>query len=153
VQKVSRCHGVMWPWPIYLAPKWPLYVLSICENPVQNIKVILINNYKGKWVWAFQWCQNWPSWTTFSSFGGWKLKKLLKIWNDDTLLWSFSDQQLPAGEFFVHIFRRQMWKCFEIIAYLCIIQWFPCNTWLTHARYVSSPKTAAYTIGKGITRS
>jgi len=37
--------------------------------------------------------------------------------NDKTLLLSFSDQQLPAAKLFVHMFRRQQWKVFEIDAF------------------------------------
>jgi len=134
--------NIMWPWPIYLAPKWPILrkkrVLAIFDRCV--IRTLVIST-RLQWISIRKSGMGLsndtkmsPSTSPNPSFGGRNLKQNSKksdfgLSHDETLLHSCSDQQLPLAK----LFKRQSWKCFESNAYLRIVQRFQCTPWLTQS--------------------
>ena len=100
LRRYKKFCRVTWPWPIYLAPKWPpdqnrvfsLCLVDLWENGRRyrndfNVQLL------GKWVWAFQRHQNQPpNLTPSPHFGGRKHEKnakngfyhfqMIKLWGE-----------------------------------------------------------------------
>jgi len=102
------------------------------RKPVKISNFFIINRNNcyglllGNWVCAFQWHQYEPP--TSPSFGVDSVKKRKKsdvpLSCDKSVLWSFSDQQFPAANLFLHMFEdnssHKFWR-------LCILLRLHCN--------------------------
>ena len=115
---LRRCKNfcrVTWPWPIYLAPKWPpdqnrvfsLCLVDLWENGGRYWSYFH-RQLLEKWVWAFERHQAHPTWPLFPIWVE-NMKKNGK--------WVFplssSDQKLPAADLFVHLSGRHLWRNFR----------------------------------------
>ena len=94
-----------------------LCLVDLWENG-RRYRIDFNGQLLGKWVWAFQRHQNQPpNLTPSPHLGGRKHEKTRKMGfppsNDNTLRWSFSDQQLPAAKLFAHMSGRHQWKNFQ----------------------------------------
>ena len=76
-RRCKKCCRVTWPWPIYLASKWPPdenRVFSLCLVDLWENGRRYRNDFNGqllgKWVWAFQRHQSQPSNLTPSPIWG-----------------------------------------------------------------------------------
>ena len=125
-RRCKKFRRVMWPWPIYLAPKWP---------PRRKSRFFaMFSRFVRKRTEISKWLQ----WTTIrkvgmgfpttpksapqldplSPFGGsktWKKREkwVLPLSNDKSLRWSSSDRKLPATKLFAHMSGRHQWKFFR----------------------------------------
>ena len=108
-----------------------------------------------------------PQLDPFPPFGGsktWKKREkwVLPLSNDKTLLWSFSDQKLPAAKLFAHMSGRHQWKNFRnrcIITLFTLILVHPLD-WRKCANFKRLyflngciDLDVQYTVGKDMTRS
>ena len=175
LRRCKKFCRVTWPWPIYLAPKWP---------PDENrVFFTMFSRFVRKRTEISKWLQ-WtairkvgmgfpttpksaPQLDPFPPFGGsktWKKREkwVLPLSNDKTLLWSFSDQKLPAAKLFAHMSGRHQWKNFRnrcIITLFTLILVHPLD-WRKCANFKRLyflngciDLDVQYTVGKDMTRS
>jgi len=107
-----------------------------------------------------------PTWPLPLMWGSktWKKrgKWVFPLSNDKTLLWSFSDQKLPAAKLFVHLSGRHWWRNFQnrcIITLFISISVHPLH-WRKSATFKQLcfrngciDLNVRYTVGKDMTRS
>ena len=119
LRRCKKFCRVTWPWPIYLAPKWP--------SRAKSGFFTMFSRFVRKRTEISKWLQ-WtaikkvsmdfpttpksapPSWPLPPIWGVENMKKrekwVLPLSNDKTLLWSFSDQQFPESKLFAHTSGR-----------------------------------------------
>ena len=125
LRRYKKFCRVTWPWPIYLAPKWPprrksrLFAMfsrfvrkrtdisKWLETAIRNIGMGFPTKPKSA-----------PQLDPFLPFGGSKTGKNAKKWvlplsNDKTLEWSSSDQKLSDAKLFAHMSGRHQWRNFQ----------------------------------------